>query len=40
MADQRILIEGGLVYDHDGETKARAVIDTNKSLKVARAVKI
>ena len=28
------------VYDRDGGTKARAVINTYKSLKVARAVKI
>ena len=28
------------IYDHDGGTKARAVINTYKSLKVARAVKI
>ena len=28
------------IYDHDGGTKARAVINTNKSLKVAKAVKI
>ena len=27
------------IYDHDGGTKARAVINTYKSLKVARAVK-
>ena len=28
------------IYDHDGGTKARAVSNTNNSLKVARAVKI
>ena len=28
------------VNDHDGGAEARAVINTNKSLKVARAVKI
>ena len=28
------------IYDHDGGTKARVVINTYKSLKVARAVKI
>ena len=28
------------IYDHDGGTEARAVINTYKSLKVARAVKI
>ena len=27
------------VYDHAGGAEARAVINTNKSLKVARAVK-
>ena len=27
------------IYDHDGGAEARAVINTNKSLKVARAVK-
>ena len=28
------------VNDHDGGVEARAVINTNKSLKVAKAVKI
>ena len=28
------------IYDHDGGTEARAVINTNGALKVARAVKI
>ena len=28
------------IYDHDGGTEARAVINTYKSLKVGRAVKI
>ena len=28
------------VNDHDGGTEARAVINTNKSLKLAKAVKI
>ena len=28
------------VNDHDGGTKARAVINTNGALKVARAVKL
>ena len=27
------------IHDHDGGAEARAVINTNKSLKVARAVK-
>ena len=28
------------IYDHDGGAEARAVINTNGALKVARAVKI
>ena len=30
----------GTIYDHDGGAEARAVINTNGALKVARAVKI